>query len=155
MSKLKKLAVGAALGMAALSAQAQSVHDTSQASALSTAGLSAAVAFVPLSVAIGGSQFSVLTAEHLSRLLSEETEWIVENVAGKGPRTELQLRARKQPTVIVVGVPTKSVIKHQVHVEANVRFEQVGPQGYALKHGEKTLGVMAPADSHIGHSVQK
>ena len=155
MKNIKKAAVGFALGMVVLSAQAQSVHDASQASALSAAGLSAAVAFVPLSVAIGGAQFSALTMEHFSRLLAEETEWIVQQVTGKGPRTELQLKAAKSPTVVVVGVPTATVVKHHVRVETQVRFEQLGTQTYALMQGEHTLGVAAPADGHMSHSVKK
>jgi len=152
---LKKITLGAALGLAALAAHAQSVHNGSQVSALSTAGLSAAVAFVPLSVAIGGSQFSVLTAEHFSRLLSEETDWIIEQVTGKGPQTELQLRAKSKPTVVVVSAPTATVVKHRVDVHTHVRFEQLGAQSYALKAGDNTLGVMAPGASHMGHSVQR
>lgn len=155
MRQLKSLLAGAAVATLALSASAQSVHDTSQASALSTAGLSAAVAFVPLSVTIGGSALSAMTMEHLSRLLAEETTWIVEQVTGKGPRTELQLRATKQQATMIVGVPTKQVINNNVTVNNQVHFHQLGTNSFALKYQDKTIGVMAPADSSLGHSVQK
>lgn len=147
----------AAVVMAAtsLTAQAQSVHDGSQASALSAAGLSAAVAFVPLSVTIGGSALASMTMEHLSRLLTEETEWIVDQVQGKGPRTELRLRATKQQAVMIVGVPTTQVVNNHVTVNNQVHFEKLGAQSFALKQGDKTLGVMAPADATMGHSVKK
>ncbi|MCC5612541.1 hypothetical protein LC612_39070 [Nostoc sp. CHAB 5834] len=91
MKNRNLLLAAVVLAATSLAAQAQSVHDGSQASALSTAGLSAAVAFVPLSVTIGGSALASMTMEHLSRLLSEETEWIVDQVQGKGPRTEPQI----------------------------------------------------------------
>jgi len=148
------LSVGVAL-FSATAAHAQSVHNGSQASALSTAGLSAAVAFVPLSVAIGGSQFSVLTAGHLSRLLSEETQWIVEQVSGTGPTREVQLRATKSPTVMVVGVPEATVVRHRVEVRTQVQFERIGDQGFVLKQGVNTLGVMLSEEAQRPHSVKK
>ncbi len=147
--------LAAALLAVGLSASAQSVHDASQASALSGAGLSAAVAFVPLSVVIGGSAMASMTAEHLSRLLTQETTWIVEQVKGTGPRTELTLRATRQPAVMIVGLPTTQVTQHNVVVNNQVRFEQLAPQSFALKQGDKTLGVMAPESANIGHSKKK
>jgi len=155
MKRSASLLAAAALAAASLGAHAQSVHDGSQASALSAAGLSAAVAFVPLSVTIGGSALASMTMEHLSRLLSEETEWIVDQVQGKGPRTELRLRATKQQAVMIVGVPTTQVVNNHVTVNNHVRFERLGTQSFALKQGDKTLGVMAPADATMGHSVKK
>lgn len=156
MTRLKSSFVAAALVLAATSSFAQSVRDGSQASALSAAGLSAAVAFVPLSVTIGGSALSVLTIEHLSRMLSEEVEWVVERVHENGPRTELQLKAKKaQPTVMIVGVPTKQVVTHQVTVNNHIHFERLGPQAFAMKRGGQTLGVMAQVDSTTNHSVKK
>lgn len=154
MPSIKTSLVAAALVLAS-AAHAQSVHDSSQASALSTAGLSAAVAFVPLSVAIGGSQLSVLTAEHLSRLLSEETDWIVEQVTGREKHTELTLRSQNKGNVIVVGVPPKSVQTNAVVVTNHVHFEKVGNAGYALKKDGKTLAVTVTNEVTIGHSIKK
>lgn len=154
MSTIKATFVATALLMAS-AAQAQSVHDSSQASALSTAGLSAAVAFVPMSVAIGGSQLSALTAEHLSRLLAEEADWIVDQVTGREQQTELKLRSQKKGNVIVVGVPTKSVRTNEVVITNHVRFDKVGTAGYALKKDGKTLAVMVTNEVTIGHSIKK
>lgn len=155
MLQIKRILACAAVAAFSLSVNAQSVHDSSQASALSAAGLSAAVAFVPLSVTIGGSALSAMTMEHLSRLLAEETTWIVEQVTGKGARTELKLRATKQQAVMIVGVPTKQVINNNVTVNNQVHFDQLGTNSFALKYQEKTIGVMAPAGGNLGHSVQK
>lgn len=148
-------AIVASVAILASAAQAQSVHNGSQASALSAAGLSATVAFVPMSVAIGGSQLSALTAQHLSRLLSEEADWIVDQVTGREQQTELKLRSKNKGNVIVVGVPTQSVQSNAVVVTNQVRFDKLGTAGYALKKDGKTLAVMVTNEVTIGHSVKK
>lgn len=152
---LKSLATALVVSACAASAFAQSVHDSSQASALSAAGASAAVAFVPLSVVIGGTALSAMTVSQLSRLLSEETQWIVDQVKGTGPRTELTLRATRQKAVMIVAVPTKSVVTNNVTINNQVHFDSLGADSFALKKGEGTIGLMVPSNNTLGQSSKK
>lgn len=155
MSITKNLTIAAAATLLAATSMAQSVHNTSQASALSAAGLSSAVAFVPMSVTIGGSALASMTMDHLSRLMTEQREWIVHQVRSDQNNNVLTLQARKAPdTFMQVQLPANTKNTHTLSKQV-VHFNNLAPNSFALMHETRTLGVLVPANNNIGHSVQR
>lgn len=156
MKKVLSALVSSALLMAQTGAFAHAGQpNPSEASVQSGAMLSVGVLFIPMSLVVGGSAVANVSVKQLHQVLSENTRWTVKGMTTQGDRTELVLQSQDGTATLTVSVPTAQFDRARVAMGQTLVAKQLGQQGFALKAGDVTLGVIQTSAADLSHSRVK
>lgn len=149
MRKLSGLVIALLLSNG-LMLQVALAESPSEASANTSAGVSALSVLLPVSLVVLGSETVGNSFANISKALNDETRWTVAGMNIQGDKTLLTLKSQDQKSTLAVAVPTKQVNQADVRLGTVVDAKRVGQHSFQLDYNNKPLGIIA--DSGMVHS---